>query len=517
MAPLPSPPAPWVSRRTVLAVLLVIPPLVLAMLALPVVYGVPLWRDEYATWIFSGLSLRQLWTATGHVDRVFLPYYAFTDVLRTLGASQSGLRLVSLLASMGTVTLVQLMGRRLWNAMAGFIAALVIATNPTFVLTAAGARSYALSTLFMTIAAWVIIVRPRHLSLRVRWWIYLVCITLALHMHLFSGLAIAPHLIWMALRVRSRFWHVALAWVLAGLAAMPLFVVSRGQASQVSWIAEPTWMSTVAQTAWATGGDLKTVGVTSTLLVSACAALGAWLSIRRRRVDPTWLIALLLWLGPVVGLTLVSLLSSPVSLWRYYLSTAVGAGLLVGYGASAVRHLIWPRRHPDVGNATIVALLVAAVAACCVPPLLVGRPSTTTVEGHPVVDQALTRTLRAGDQVVVHQGYSETGYVASFADQLHDSAWTRDATAALVGGQPSDVVRRVTAVDPAHASLATVASSATDPRASGRVVHLALYSGPESALTRASFTGCRPTPEAQPPNGSYGQTVVQVYTCTTEF
>lgn len=435
------------TRQRTLAFLLALPALTLVALTTPVLATVPLWRDEDATWAFSTLGYRDLVTATGHVDRVFLPYYSLVHTLRLLGLGEAACRGVSVLAAIGTVTAVQLVARRLWSATAGFVAALAIVMNPMFLATATSLRPYALATFLSALATWLIVCRPRHIPLRWRWWLYLALITAGAQLHLFSATLVVPHLAWMWLRVRPRVRPVARAWGIALALTAPLAYLASHQSGQVGWISSPTWESTARQTALASGATPGTLGIISVLVVAACALLGVYQGWRRHRVDPTWLIGLLLWLWPVAALTLVSLVATPVSVWRYYMSTSVGAALLVGYGANVVRVWAWTHRPHRLANRHLVATLAACAAACMLPALLVGRPATTTLEGHPVVDAHLARSVRAGDLVVVQQGMSETGYAYGFARGLHDTAFAHDAVRSLVAGQPGFFVREVVGTD----------------------------------------------------------------------
>lgn len=435
------------TRQRTLALLLALPALTLLALAAPVLATVPLWRDEDATWAFSTLGYRDLLTATGHVDRVFLPYYSLVHTLRLAGLDEAACRGVSVLAAVGTVTAVQFVGRRLWSASAGFVAALALVMNPMFLATATSLRPYALATFLSALATWLIVCRPRHIPLRWRWWLYLALITAGAQLHLFSATLVVPHLTWMWLRVRPRFRPVARAWAVALALTAPLAYLASHQSGQVGWISSPTWESTAQQTALASGATPGTLGITSVLVVAGCALLGVHQAWRRHRVDATWLVGLLLWLWPVVALTLVSLVATPVSVWRYYMSTAVGAALLVGYGANVVRVWAWKHRPRRLTNRHLVAALAACTAACMLPALLVGRPATTTLEGHPVLDAHVARSVHPGDLVVVQQGMSETGYAYGFARGLHDAAFLRDAVRSLVAGQPRFFVREVVTTD----------------------------------------------------------------------
>lgn len=473
-------------RRRTDAVLLALPALTLLALAVPVLARVPLWRDESATWAFSTLGFRDLATATGHVDRVFAPYYSLVHTLRLMGLDELACRGLSVLAAVGTVTMVQLLGRTLWSTTAGFAAALTLVTNPMFIVSSTSLRPYALATCATTVATWIIVRRPQHLSLRARWWLYLAAILAAVQLHLFSAVLAVPHLLWLWLRVRGRVAAVATAWGITGLLSAPLLLLSARQSGQVAWISSPTWESTARQAAIATGSDLHSLGALTNVVVAGCALLGLVSWARQGRVDPRWLLAVLLWLWPVIALTAVSLLASPVAVWRYFMSTAVGAALLVGYGVTAVRRALLPRSRAVLGNRGLVIALLGATVACLLPALVIGRPAATTLEGHPDIDRALVSSVRRGDRVVIRQGMSETGYAYGFARGTGDTAFADDAVRSLVDGQPPFFVREVVRADGR-----TMTTRAPSPGTHGRVWLVQLYG--DTDLRPAGIAGCTTT------------------------
>lgn len=128
-----------------------------AALRIPGLASRSLWLDEaYSAW-FSALPLGELWHSVPQYETHPPLYYTLLKGWRWLfGASEAGLRSLSLAASVATVLSVSLSGRLLKLGREGeavsLLAGLLLAMNAGNIKYAQEARPYALETLAVTIA-----------------------------------------------------------------------------------------------------------------------------------------------------------------------------------------------------------------------------------------------------------------------------------------------------------------------------------------------------------------------------
>jgi hypothetical protein len=126
-------------------------------LRLPHLQNHSLWMDEtYSAW-FSSLPLHELWTDVPLYETHPPMYYTLLKFWRlAAGASEAGLRSLSVLASVATVLVLAVSGRALKAGKAGdqvaLLAALFLAVNQGSINYAQQARPYALETLTATLA-----------------------------------------------------------------------------------------------------------------------------------------------------------------------------------------------------------------------------------------------------------------------------------------------------------------------------------------------------------------------------
>ncbi|MDB5776418.1 MAG: hypothetical protein JWP38_2551 [Herbaspirillum sp.] len=140
-------------------------------LRLPNLQGYSLWLDEsYSAW-FSSMSLHDLWSDVPLYEIHPPMYYTLLKGWRAIaGASEAGLRSLSVLASVATVLVLALSGRVLragrTGDQVGLLAALFLAVNEGNVNYAQQARPYALETLTATLAILSSLVLLRQLHAR---------------------------------------------------------------------------------------------------------------------------------------------------------------------------------------------------------------------------------------------------------------------------------------------------------------------------------------------------------------
>lgn len=119
-----------------LKVMLVLALLAAILLPLNLLAGQPLHHDEalYATWALQVVSGRDPWLAQTPVDKPPLFLYVLAGFMKLLGVSPTITRLPSLLVTVLGVGLTFLVGRRLYGAGTGLLAAWLTALSPFTIL-----------------------------------------------------------------------------------------------------------------------------------------------------------------------------------------------------------------------------------------------------------------------------------------------------------------------------------------------------------------------------------------------
>lgn len=338
-----------------------LPPLVLAVLGGWLVarrYG--FWYDELFTAEMAPLSWRELADAVvrGEGTIEYLrdappsynaPYYAVTHLwlaLTPFAPDEVGLRLLSLLAGVGAVTVFTRAVARLAGRRTGLVAGLVVAANPFVVAYAGEARGYTLALLATAMAAlgfarWLD-GEPRALLL------YGVAAGAAGLAHWYALLVPAAFAV-AALLLRDR--RRALPFVgVTAIAAVPALalvgaVLANGVGgSGAEWIRDAGWaVPRLLLHSW-------TAGHVALLVAMVVAVLAGALG---RRPDETRAVALAWVALPVAAVTAAQLLR-PVYVDRYLLPAAIGLAVLAALGVDRC-----PRR-----------LVPLAVAGLLVPSLL---------------------------------------------------------------------------------------------------------------------------------------------------
>ncbi|HEX2023135.1 MAG TPA: glycosyltransferase family 39 protein [Acidimicrobiales bacterium] len=281
------------------------------------------------------------------------PYYAVAHLwlaLTGLAPDEWGLRLLSLVASVGAVAAFTVAVGRLAGRQVGLVAGLVVATNPFVVEYAAEARGYGLALLGTALAALGL---QRWLDGRPR----------SLVLYGLAGAA-AGLFHWFALLVLTAF-GVATLW-LRGRRAVPVVATTVGAAvpalllvgvavangvgdSGAEWIADVGLaVPRLLLRSWAS----ERLALAVVTLAAAAAGVVAG---RRHREALTVSVA---WVGlPVAAVSLVELVR-PVYVDRYLLPAVLGLGVLVALGLTGV-----PRRVRGVATAAFLAVSAAVTVS----------------------------------------------------------------------------------------------------------------------------------------------------------
>ena len=358
------------------ALALLLPPGLLAVLALPPLVRQPLWYDEVATRDASRRSVGQLWHLLHHTDAVFGGYYVLMHLLLTIGDATWWLRLPSLVAAMAAVTYAGRIARHLMGTRMGAVAAGILAVNPFVVAYAHDARPYALAMLGTTAAANQLL-GPRTDERTVYRWAGWASFAIAAH--LLAVVSLLPQL-WLLRGTRRGLPAVLAPLALAGAIAG----VGLTQRGQVGWLSKPPWYALLSGWATLSGG----------WGLAALAALGVAVAVRTRRHSwaavATWAVA------PVSLLLLVSR-DVPLYLPRYLIEVTPALALLSALGIVAVRSAA-SRSAPPARTAAFAAMCVVASAVAVSTAIQAGKPYQ--YENLPAAADLIRDSAQRGDGLV---------------------------------------------------------------------------------------------------------------------
>jgi len=324
--------------------------------------------DEAATVTIASQHGSTLGSAIAHDGGNMSGYYLLLHIL--IGIFGDGLlviRLPSAIASVATVALVGMIGRRLFGARAGFAAGLLAAVSLPLVFWAQNARGYAPMVAFACAAflAFISIAPgPGQPAPRRRHWIaYVLLMALAIYSSFVAVLLVPAQLVVLARRPRLA---VRFGLALLALAALctPLLVLAlhRGS-SQLFWVPRPNRKldTQVLQSLTSAGlvPSFHPTATTTALLVLTLALVLAIAGLVAKRAHqggreqwgPGVILAWLL--VPVVLAWLASYVIQPLFLPRNLLMSVPPVALLLGLGATEDR---LPRALALTGLVAVLAL-----------------------------------------------------------------------------------------------------------------------------------------------------------------
>jgi len=302
-----------------------------------------LWLDEAATVAFATMP----WPAMKHVlytrETNMGLYFLFMRAWTALGTTESILRLPSAIASIATIPLLYLTGRRLFGSPIALVAAFFLASNPLSITYAQETRSYSIEVMLVA-ASWLFFLRTidRGSAGNLAGWILTTAI--AVYAHSLAVLIIpaqlAPLLI---VRRQDAPWFRLLAGAsLVGLLVLPLvLLLLRGDAGQFDWIARLSWFDAGHELLAMTGamvfdgsGDAVAAAYGIAVLLGLVGLFTAWR--RSRQEAAPYLFAICAVLVPF-ALTAAISFFKPVLVARYLIICLPMVCLLGAAGCWIIR------------------------------------------------------------------------------------------------------------------------------------------------------------------------------------
>ncbi len=395
--------------------------------------GASLWRDEGYTLEVASRPIGAILSMVPNEDAVHGFYYVIMHfVVTAAGTSAVALRLPSLLAMAVAAGLTGGLGRRLAlesglpaPSVTGMLAGLVLVMFPLTTWYAQDARPYAMTTLCVVAASWVLV--HTGTDRRWRWYVlYAVLIVLIGLLNMFALLIVPAHAISLLLvrgprsarsarparpargpsqRWAAGRWATELRWlaavVAAGVVLSPYLVICASQAGSLGWVPRPT-VGVVLGLIADFAGSKFLVPVTGVLVgIGIVAELNG----RRGRGWTTANLAVPWLFLPPVALLLASL-AYPAYVERYVVFCMPATALLAAAGLVRLARAVTSalpgglRRARQVAWVAIVVVVVAVLAAVQAGPQRTARLTSSRPDNMREVARIVAARERPGDGVI---------------------------------------------------------------------------------------------------------------------
>lgn len=351
------------------------------------------WIDEALSIAYARLSFPQFLKVLWAREINMALYYLLLRGWIHLGSSEAVVRGLSAVAGTITVPLIYRLGRRLYDAPTGALAALLLAFNAFAIRYSQEARAYSLVALLVT-ASTLLLVEAVERRTQRAWTAYAICSAAAVYAHVLALLVVGAHALWLiSTRDRPEFRTLRRTADVFVLLILPLAVtVWHAGPVPVAWIA-PTSLHKVAVLLARLAGGEKAALVVAALWL--CAVVGAVRGHERRQS-----LLVFLWLLVPISVVLAVSLMRPMFLERYLLLCAPAAALATAAGVRALRS------RPAITIAVAAVVVVTALSA--------GTAYSDAMESVPQDFRAATdyvlRETRPGDALIFYPIVTVAGY-----------------------------------------------------------------------------------------------------------
>ncbi|MGH2518944.1 MAG: glycosyltransferase family 39 protein [Chloroflexota bacterium] len=315
------------------------------------------WQDEGFSVSLSGSSVSYILQQSFTVEPNPPLYFLLLHFWRLpAGGTEYAIRFLSLLPSVLTVPAMFLLGRRLWSARLGLLAAALAAVSPFLVWLAQEARMYTWEALWLTLGAWCLL-RGLRAGRPTYWVLFASFNLLAVYSHLYAVFVVAAEALLLAVTCRRAWRRGALAIGVPLALFVPWFVsVSAYSGESSTWrgfIGVWDMIRVLLLNAASQGHLPGSVGSGFSLLLGLAIILGVGVLVKARPWSG-WLLAswLLLPVAAVYALSFKEPLFSP----RYFIVIMPALLLLAAAAVAAL-----PGRVALLGLALLSAGSIWAV------------------------------------------------------------------------------------------------------------------------------------------------------------
>lgn len=287
-----------------------------------------IWLDEGIGIEIARLDWYNFFRIIWRREANMILYYLMQRAWLPLGASEAWIRSLSAVFAVAIIPAVYVLGRRLFDARTGLIAAFLLTVNTYLVRYAQEARSYSLYA-FLCVLSSIYFVKFLQEPSRKNRILHVLFSALAVYTHFYAGLLVIAQ--WLSLRIGqgpARHIEARKNWKQFAIAISPLvFWAAITGLGPLRWIPRPGLTDLRNTTLFLTGNG----GAWLTLLYVAAIVAGVITALRRQK-PANWDVwrfrFLLLWLlFPIVIVFLISQLK-PLYLIRYFIFVLPSLALL---------------------------------------------------------------------------------------------------------------------------------------------------------------------------------------------
>jgi mannosyltransferase len=281
--------------------------------------GPSLWRDEAYTRDAITRPVGKIFALLAHTDAVHGAYYLLMHfVVGVIGTSATALRFPSLCAMVVAAAFTAAIGRRaatlaqtpdaagrgraLIPALTGLLSGLVFATAPFMTYYAQMARSYAIVTMFATIASYLLL--RAYPGGGWRWWsAYGAAVALTGLFNVFGLLILVAHGVTLLLtattgpaRPGRRIGRLPVGWLAASAAAVivliPFLSITYSQRGQISWLTRPDFetLASLGRDFAGSNGLIVVFGLLALGGIAACCLADDWRPLNPAAIALPWLV-----------------------------------------------------------------------------------------------------------------------------------------------------------------------------------------------------------------------------------
>jgi mannosyltransferase len=331
-----------------------------------------IWLDEgVSVWLASLSWPRFIHTMIATPELNMVLYYTLLREWMHLGQTEFAIRSLSALFGIAAIPAIFSLGRRLFDAPTGLIAAALLAAHSFHIRYSQEARAYSLQVFLLILATYFFcrILEAPHS--RKFWLAYIALGAAAVYCHVFAVLVLASQ--WLAPgigRLRSLGLRVlapiALGFTLlmAPFAAHMLLEPQQG----LSWIPHPTLMFFLGTIRLLTGsgaGGRTALSLSLTLVYGILGVVALWNAYLRRpavaTADERFSVRLLFWwiVLPIASTLLFSIAVRPIFYSRFLLMCVPAIALLAAQGISAFSGLFTRRKTLVLAGVAALTLLLS--------------------------------------------------------------------------------------------------------------------------------------------------------------